>query len=57
MVQMNIFAKQKYTDIENKHGYQVGRGCGINWEVGTDIYIYIYIYIYIHTHTMYKIDN
>ena len=49
MVQMNIFAEQKYTDIGYKHGYQVGRGRGINWEVGTDIYIYIY--------TMYKIDN
>ena len=41
---------------------QGGKGCGMDWEIGTDIYtytyIYIYIYIYIYTvDTMDKIDN
>ena len=40
MIQMSLFAKQKYSrDIENKcMDTEVGKGSGINWEVGIDIY-------------------
>ena len=41
--------------------FQGGEEGGLNWEIGSDIYIvYIHIYyIYIHMYptTMYKIDN
>ena len=39
MVQMNLFAKQKQRHREQTYGHQVGgRGCGMNWEIGTDIH-------------------
>ena len=38
-----------HTDVENGHmDTRGGRGGGMNWEIGIDIYIYT---------TMYKIDN
>ena len=50
-VQMDLFAKQKqkYQYREQIYRYQEGKGGGgMNWEIGTDIYVYT---------TMYKIDN
>ena len=40
MIQMNLFAKQKYRHKhrEQMYGYQGGREVGMNWETGIDIY-------------------
>ena len=48
MVQVNLFAKQKYRQRhrEQAYGYQGGRLGGMNWEIGVDM----------HT-TVYKIGN
>ena len=48
MIQMNLYTKQKETHRYRKqsYGYQVGKGGGINYEIGIDIYTVIY-----------KIDN
>ena len=53
MVQMNLFARQKYRHRrrEQTYGHQggksgcrgVGRGGGMNWEIGIDIYTLICI--------------
>ena len=40
---MDLFAKQKqkYQYREQIYGYQEGKeGGGMNWEIGTDIYVY-----------------
>ena len=54
---MNLFTKQKQNHRCSKqtYGYQGGKGGGINWEIGIDIYT-VYVYIYVYT-TVYKIDN
>ena len=45
MVQMNLFRKQKQSHrcTKQTYGYQVGKGGGINWETGIDIYTLLYI--------------
>ena len=47
MVLINLFTKQKYSHSHRKqtYSYQGGRGGGINWEIGINIY------------TKYKIDK
>ena len=39
-IQMNLFAKQKkrHRHREQMYGYQGGKGGGMNWEIGVDIY-------------------
>ena len=44
--------KEQHRCKEQMYGYKPGMGCGMNWEIGTDIYtyichIYIYLFIYI----------
>ena len=47
MVEMNWFARQNKTDVENKHmdtkGGKWGWGGRMNWEIQTDIYTLICI--------------
>ena len=45
MVQMILFTKQKKSHRCRKqtYGYQGGKGGGINWETGIDIYTLLYI--------------
>ena len=45
MVQMNLLTKQKQSHRCRKltYGYQGGKGGGINWEIGIDIYTLLYI--------------
>ena len=40
MVQMNLLAEQKYRQRcrELTYGYQGGKGTGMNWETGIDLY-------------------
>ena len=44
MVQINLFIKQKQSHRCRKqtYGYQGGRGGGINWENGINIYTLLY---------------
>ena len=42
---MNLFTRQKqgHRCRKQTYGYQGGRGGGINWEIGIDIYTLLYI--------------
>ena len=35
--------RNRFTDVENKQGYQVGRVGGMNWEIGVDVCTLLYI--------------
>ena len=45
MVQVNLFAKQKYRQRhrEQAYGHQGGRLGGMNWEIGVDMHILLRI--------------
>ena len=45
VTQINLFTKQKQTHQQRKqtYGYQRGKGVGINWEFGINIYTLAYI--------------
>ena len=38
MVQMNLFSKQKYRHRHQEQIRQAGRGGGMDWETGIDVY-------------------
>ena len=41
---MHLFTKQRVTDVfKQSYSYHEGKGRGINWETGTDIYTLLYI--------------
>ena len=43
---MNLLStkqKQSHRCRKQSYGYQGGKGGGINWEIGTDIYTLLYI--------------
>ena len=45
MIQINLFTKQRLTNLENRFMVTKGErwGGGINWEFGTDIYMLLYL--------------
>ena len=58
MVQMNLFAKQKFRHRcrEQIYEYQGGRG-GINWKIGIDIYILLCIKQITNENLLYNTGN
>ena len=55
---MNLYIKQRLTDFKNKLMVtRDGRGGGINWEMGIDIYIPLYIKQITHKGLLYGTGN
>ena len=56
---MNLFTKQKQSHRCRKksYGYQGGKGGGINWEIGIDIYTLICIKWITNKNLLYKKIN
>ena len=60
MVQMNLFAKQKYRHRyrEQTYGYQGGEGAdGMNWEIRIDIYTLLCIKQITNENLLYSTGN
>ena len=56
---MNLFTKQKHTHRHRKqtYGYQMGKGGGINQEVGINIYTLLYTKQIINKDLLYSTGN
>ena len=54
---MNLFTKQSHRCRKQTYGYQGGRGGGINWEFGIDIYPLLYIKLLTNKNLLYSTGN
>ena len=59
MLKMNLFAKQKqrHRCREQTYGYQGGKGGGMNWEIGIDIYTLLCIKQITNENLLYSTGN